>query len=111
MKELPFMATENIMMHAVKNGGDRQELHELLRQHSIAAAAVVKQEGGENDLVDRIAGDPKFGITKDEIMAILMPENFTGRSAEQVDNFIKECVKPVLDRNGDVLGEKAELSV
>lgn len=111
MKELPFMATENIMMHAVKNGGDRQELHELLRQHSIAAAAVVKQEGGENDLVDRIAADPKFGITKEEIMAILKPENFTGRSAEQVDNFIKECVKPVLDRNADVLGEKAELSV
>lgn len=111
MKELPFMATENIMMHAVKNGGDRQELHELLRQHSIAAAAVVKQEGGENDLVDRIAGDPKFGITKEEIMAILKPENFTGRSAEQVDNFIKDCVKPVLEKNADVLGEKAELSV
>ncbi|MCH5324724.1 MAG: adenylosuccinate lyase [Eubacterium sp.] len=111
MRELPFMATENIMMKAVKNGGDRQELHEKIRQHSVAAGAVIKEQGGENDLVDRIAGDPAFMITKEEIEAMLIPENFTGRSAQQVEDFLAECVKPVLDANKDVLGEKAELSV
>ena len=111
MKELPFMATENIMMRAVEKGGNRQELHEALRRHSIAAAKVVKEEGGENDLVDRIAGDPMFKITKEEILAVLQPENFIGRCPEQVDRFLSECVNPVLEANKDVLGEKAELSV
>lgn len=111
MKELPFMATENIMMRAVEKGGNRQELHEALRTHSLAAARVVKEEGGENDLVDRIASDPLFMITKEEIQAVLKPENYTGRSAEQVERFLEECVKPVLAANKDVLGEKAELSV
>ncbi len=111
MKELPFMATENIMMQAVKKGGDRQQLHEGLRTHSMAAAAVVKEEGGENDLVDRIAADPMFMMSKEEILAILKPENFTGRSAQQVDAFLNECIKPVLEANKSVLGEKAELSV
>ena len=111
MKELPFMATENIIMRAVKNGGDRQELHEHIRQHSMAAGRIVKEEGGENDLVDRIAADPIFGITKEEILSTLQPEHFTGRAPEQVTEFIEECVKPVLNANKDVLGEKAELSV
>ena len=111
MKELPFMATENIIMDAVKKGGDRQELHEHIRQHSMAAGRIVKEEGGENDLVDRIAADPIFGVTKDEILATLQPEHFTGRAPEQVSEFIEECVKPVLDANKDILGEKAELSV
>ena len=111
MKELPFMATENIMMQAVKKGGDRQQLHEAIRQHSMAAGRIVKEEGGENDLVDRIAADPIFGITKEEILATLQPEHFTGRAPEQVTEFLAECVKPVLDANRDVLGEKAELSV
>ena len=111
MKELPFMATENIIMQAVKKGGDRQELHEHIRQHSMAAGRIVKEEGGENDLVDRIAADPIFGITKEEILATLQPEHFTGRAPEQVTEFIEECVKPVLNANKDVLGEKAELSV
>ena len=111
MRELPFMATENIMMQAVKKGGNRQELHEQIRLHSIAAGKVVKEEGGENDLVDRIAADPMFGITKEEILATLNPEHFTGRSEEQVEEFISEYIKPVLDANKDVLGEKAELSV
>ncbi len=111
MKELPFMATENIMMRAVENGGNRQELHEALRCHSIAAAAVVKNEGGENDLVERIASDPQFMITKEEILAVLQPENYVGRAPEQTVEFIAECVKPVLDANADMLGEKAELSV
>lgn len=111
MKELPFMATENIMMRAVEKGGNRQELHEALRQHSIAAAKIVKEEGGENDLVDRIAADSKFGITKEEIMSVLKPENFIGRCPQQVDRFISQCIDPVLEANKDVLGEKAELSV
>lgn len=111
MKELPFMATENIMMQAVKKGGDRQQLHEAIRKHSMAAGRIVKEEGGENDLVDRIANDPIFGITKEEILATLQPEHFTGRAPEQVKEFLAEYVKPVLDANKDVLGEKAELSV
>jgi len=111
MRELPFMATENIMMQAVKKGGDRQELHEQIRLHSIAAGKVVKEEGGENDLVDRIAADPMFMITKEEILATLQPEHFTGRSAEQVDEFLKDFIQPVLDANREILGEKAELSV
>ncbi|MBP3855130.1 MAG: adenylosuccinate lyase [Ruminiclostridium sp.] len=111
MKELPFMATENIMMRAVKKGGDRQQLHEAIRQHSMAAGRIVKEEGGDNDLVDRIAADPIFGITKEEIMATLQPEHFTGRAPEQVTEFLNDCVKPVLDANRDVLGEKSELSV
>ncbi len=111
MNELPFMATENIMMDAVKKGGNRQELHEKLRVHSQAAARVVKEEGGANDLVDRIAADPAFMITKEEIRAILKPEEFTGRSSQQVDAFLKEVVRPILDANKDVLGEKQELSV
>lgn len=111
MRELPFMATENIMMKAVKKGGDRQELHERIRQHSIAAGKIVKEEGGENDLVDRIASDPMFMITKEEIEATLQPEQFTGRSAEQVDEFLADFIRPVLEKNKDVLGEKAELSV
>ncbi len=111
MAKLPFMATENIIMDAVKKGGDRQDLHEHIRQHSMAAGRIVKEEGGENDLVDRIAADPIFGVTKDEIMATLQPEHFTGRAPEQVAEFLAECVKPVLDANKDILGEKAELSV
>lgn len=111
MKELPFMATENIMMRAVEKGGNRQELHEALRQHSIAAAKVVKEEGGENDLVERIAADPLFMITAEEINAVLKPENYIGRCPSQVDSFLKECVQPVLERNKELLGEKAELSV
>ncbi|MGN1341331.1 MAG: adenylosuccinate lyase [Oscillospiraceae bacterium] len=111
MRELPFMATENIMMRAVEKGGNRQELHEALRQHSIAAAAVVKEQGGENDLVKRIAADPMFMITEEEILAVLKPENYTGRAPEQVKEFLDEVVFPVLEKNKSLLGEKVELSV
>lgn len=111
MKELPFMATENIMMQAVKKGGDRQELHEKLRTHSIAAAAVVKQEGGENDLIHRIAGDSAFGLSEEEINAVLKPESFTGRAPKQTENYLKTVIKPILEKNKDLLGEKAELTV
>lgn len=111
MRELPFMATENIMMRAVEKGGDRQVLHEALRQHSIAAAKVVKEEGGENDLVKRIAADPLFMITEEEIMAVLKPANYTGRAPEQVEEFLNEVVWPVLEKNKALLGEHVELSV
>ena len=111
LKELPFMATENIMMEAVKKGGDRQELHEKLRTHSIAAAKVVKEQGLENDLIDRICADESFHLTRSEIDGILEPKNFTGRAPEQVVEFLKECIYPVLKKNRDILGESAELSV
>ena len=111
MKELPFMATENIMMSAVKKGGDRQELHERLRQHSIEAARMVKEKGLENDLIDRICGDKAFSLDRSEIDIILKPENFTGRAENQVEEYIEEYIKPVLKANKDILGEIAELSV
>ena len=105
------MATENIMMDAVKKGGDRQALHEKLRVHSQEAARVVKEDGAPNDLVDRIAADPAFQITKAEIEAILEPERFVGRSAEQVDAFLTECVDPLLAQYAGELAGKAEVNV
>ena len=111
MRELPFMATENIMMRAVEKGGNRQELHEALRGHSMAAADVVKKEGGENDLVKRIAADPIFQITEEEIRSVLKPENYTGRAPEQVEEFLRGFVRPVLEKNKELLGEHVELSV
>ena len=111
MNELPFMATENIMMDAVKKGGNRQELHERLRVHSQAAARVVKEEGGKNDLIDRICNDPAFMVTREEVEAILMPERFTGRSAEQVEEYLSEVIRPLLRENAGELGEKQELHV
>ena len=111
MNELPFMATENIMMDAVKKGGNRQELHEKLRVHSQAAARVVKEEGGKNDLVERIAADPAFMVTREEIEAILQPEKFIGRSKEQVEEYLADIITPLLQENKELLGEKQELSV
>ena len=113
MAKLPFMATENIMMRAVENGGDRQELHEQLRKHSHAAAEVMR-EGGECDLPSRIANDElfkKFNITEDEINELLKPELYVGRAPEQTEEFLNECIKPLLEKNKELLGEKAELSV
>lgn len=111
MKELPFMASENIMMDAVKKGGDRQALHEKLRQYAMEAGKQVKEEGLENDLIDRVLADPDFMLNEEEIKAILQPENFTGRSSQQVEEFINGCIKPILDANKDILNETAELSV
>ena len=111
MAELPFMASENIMMKAVKKGGNRQQLHERLRQHAVAAAAVVKQEGLPNDMIQRVEADPAFGLTREEIEAELNPEAFTGRSAHQVEEFLREVIQPVLDANPDALGQTAELNV
>ena len=95
MEKLPFMATENIMMKSVKNGGNRQELHERLRVHSHAAAAKVKLEGGANDLIDRIENDPAFPITREEIEAELSPELYIGRCVPQVEEFVKEVADPI----------------
>lgn len=112
MEELPFMATENLMMRAVKRGGDRQELHERVRRHSIAAGKRVKLHGLENDLLDRIAADPAFGATREELEEELRPERFVGRAPEQVDEFLREWVRPALERHGAELGAKApELKV
>ena len=111
MAELPFMATENIMMQAVKKGGDRQELHEKLRQHAIAAAAQVKQEGLPNDMIDRVVADPAFGLERHEIDAVLVPENFTGRAPQQVEEFLAEVIAPILKANPDAAGQTAALNV
>lgn len=111
-KELPFMATENIMMDAVKKrGADRQQLHEKIREHSMAASRVVKVEGGENDLLERIAADEAFGVTLEELEKILKPENYTGRAKEQTEDFLNECIKPVLEKYADVKSDKPEINV
>ena len=111
MTELPFMATENIMMTAVKNGGDRQALHEKLREHSLAAAKVVKEEGGENDLLDRICNDPAFNLSREEVDGLMKPENFVGRAPSQVARYLEQVVAPLLEKNKGLLGVTAELKV
>ncbi|MBR5587180.1 MAG: adenylosuccinate lyase [Clostridia bacterium] len=108
--ELPFMATENILMSAVKKGGDRQELHEKIRVHSMEAAKVVKTEGKPNDLISRIAADDSFDLTISEINDILLPENFIGRAPQQTTEFLNEVVRPILDANPDYISG-ADLSV
>ena len=101
MEKLPFMATENIMMESVKRGGNRQALHEALRVHSHAAAAKVKLEGGQNDLIDRIAADPAFPLTREEIDAMLEPAAFIGRCPSQVDAFLKDVAQPIIEKYCD----------
>lgn len=110
-RELPFMATENIMMDCVKRGGDRQELHERIRVHSMESARRVKQGDGVNDLLERIAGDPSFGVTLRQLEDMLNPSAYVGRAPEQTDEFLKEQVGPVLERYKDMLGIKVEISV
>lgn len=109
--ELPFMATENILMDAVKKGGDRQELHEKIRIHSMEAGKRVKQEGKENDLIEKIKNDSAFGLGEEELKDILKAEKYIGRSSEQVEEFIAECVKPVLLKNSDFIVGKVDLNV
>jgi adenylosuccinate lyase len=112
MEELPFMATENLMMRATRRGGDRQDLHERVRLHSLEAGRQVKQHGLPNDLMDRIAADPAFGVTRAELEEDLRPELYVGRAPEQVDEFLAEWVEPVLARYPDAAAEAApELSV
>lgn len=111
MKELPFMATETILMDAVKHGGDRQELHEHIRLHSMAAAKLVKEEGKENDLLERIAHDPIFSITLDELHLLMDPVAFTGRSTQQVEDFNQEIIQPLLQKEQSLLGIQADIHV
>lgn len=111
MSELPFMATENIIMESVKKGGDRQELHESIRQHSMEASKRVKNEGLDNDLLSRIAQDDTFNLTESDIQQLMAPELFIGRSKEQVDDFINEHIKPILSQYKDDLGIEIDLNV
>ena len=112
MKELPFMATEEILMNAVLKGGDRQELHEKIRTYSMEAGKQVKEYGKPNDLVDRIAEDNTFGLTKEEILHILNPDNLCGRAKNQVDEFIENQVNPVLERYKDfITNQNIEINV
>ncbi len=111
MSELPFMATENIMMDAVKMGGNRQELHERIRELSMEAGRNVKAEGKENNLLELIAADPAFHMTLEELEKTMDPAKYVGRSREQVDAFLAEVIRPLLEENKDILGVKAEINV
>ena len=111
MSELPFMATENIMMDAVKAGGDRQELHEEIRELSMKAGYNVKHEGLDNNLLELIANDEKFGLTLEDLKKSMDPKKYVGRSKEQVEEFLEEVIKPILDSNKEILGLTAEINV
>lgn len=111
MSELPFMSTEYIIMECVKNGGDRQELHERIRVHSMEAGKMVKIEGKENDLIERILNDKYFNLDKDRLLEILSPKNFIGFAPEQTEEFVNVEVKPILERYSDKLGMEAALRV
>ena len=111
MSELPFMATENVMMDAVKAGGNRQELHEKIRVHSMAAGRRVKEEGEANDLLERIAADPAFGTDMESLQKVMRPENYVGRAPQQTAEFLTEVIQPILDANKEALGITAEVNV
>ena len=111
MSELPFMATENIMMEAVKLGGNRQELHEKIRELSMEAGKTVKVEGKDNNLLELIAADPAFPLSLEDLQKSMEPSRYIGRSREQVDNFLSKVIRPILEENKDLLGVKAEINV
>ena len=111
MAELPFMATENIMMDAVKAGGDRQELHERIRTLSMEAGRNVKEKGLENNLLELIAADPAFGLSLEDLKKSMDPSRYVGRAPRQVEEFLEEVVNPILEENREVLGMKAEINV
>jgi adenylosuccinate lyase len=111
MNELPFMATEMILMDAVKAGGDRQELHERIRVHSMEAGKAVKEEGKENDLIDRIASDPAFGMSREQLDQIMDPSNFIGCAPLQTEDYLRGVIDPILERHQEALGMKAEITV
>ncbi len=111
MAELPFMATENIMMDAVKAGGDRQELHERIRTLSMEAGRNVKEKGLDNNLLELIAADPAFGLSLEDLKKSMEPSLYVGRAPKQVEEFLAEVVKPVLEENRELLGMKAEIHV
>ena len=110
-EELPFMATEYMIMEGVKHGGDRQELHEIIRTHSMEAAKQVKMEGKPNDLVERIVKDDKFPIDKEKLQEVLDPKNFIGFAPQQTEDFINEFAQPILDKYKDLIGLNFELKV
>lgn len=111
-EELPFLATENILMHCVKEkGGDRQSLHEAIRRHSVAAAERVKLEGKENDLLERIAADPLFALTEEELKDLADPARFTGMASRQCEKYLRDTVRPLLEKDKDELGAEAEILV
>lgn len=110
-RELPFMATENIMMDAVKRGADRQQLHERIRVHSMAASKIIKEDGGENDLLSRIAQDPAFGVTLKELKQIVSPEKYVGAAPQQTEKYINNVVNPKLEQYNQVPEEKAEINL
>ena len=109
--ELPFMATENIMMDAVKAGGDRQELHERIRELSMAAGRRVKEEGADNDLLDRIAADPMFHTTREQLEKNMDPNRYVGRAPQQVDSYLEHVIRPILESHREMLGVKADIEV
>ena len=111
LAELPFMATENIMMDAVKAGGDRQELHERIRELSMEAGKTVKVEGKDNNLLELIAADPAFNLTLEELQKSMDPAKYTGRAKEQTERFVNQVVQPILDSHKEMLGIKAEINV
>ena len=111
MSELPFMATENIMMDAVKAGGDRQELHERIRELSMEAGRNVKEKGLDNNLLELIAADPAFNLTLVDLQKTMKPEKYVGRASEQVDAYLKNVICPLLEKNKEILGVKAEINV
>ena len=111
LAELPFMATENIMMDAVKNGGNRQELHERIRELSMEAGRNVKVEGKDNNLLELIAADPAFNMSLEELQKTMEPSRYVGRSREQVEVFLKNVINPILEENSELLGVKAEINV
>ena len=111
MSELPFMATENIMMDAVKAGADRQELHERIRELSMEAGRNVKEKGLDNNLLELIAADPAFNLTLEDLQKTMKPEKYVGRASEQVDAYLKNVIRPLLEKNKEILGVKAEINV
>ena len=111
MSELPFMATENIMMDAVKAGGDRQELHERIRELSMEAGRNVKEKGLDNNLLELIAQDPAFNLSYDDLKKTMDPSKYVGRAKEQVEKYLRDVISPLLEENKDVLGIKAEIQV
>ena len=111
MSELPFMATENIMMDAVKAGGDRQELHERIRELSMEAGRNVKEKGLDNNLLELIAADPAFNLSLEDLQKTMDPARYVGRAKEQVEAYLANVINPILKENEDVLGEKAEINV
>ena len=111
MAELPFMATENIMMDAVKAGKDRQVMHEKIRELSMQAGNHVKVEGKDNDLLDLIAEDPAFGLSREDLEKTMDPSRYVGRAPRQVTVYLRDVVNPVLEKNKDLLGVKAEINV